>query len=89
MTVSPSWVFCTDVSGARTGRVSGAMNMCGSIGALVSASAFPFLQHKTGTSSAYFSIAALLDVAGILCWLGMRSLGPIATGRTSYLTEAS
>ena len=53
--------------------------MCGSIGALVSANAFPFLQHKTGTSSVYFSIAAFLDLAGILCWLGMRSLGPIAT----------
>jgi ACS family glucarate transporter-like MFS transporter len=89
MTVSPSWVFCTDVAGARTGRVSGAMNMCGSIGALVSASAFPFLQHKTGTSSAYFSIAALLNVAGILCWLGMRSLGPLASARAPYLTEAS
>jgi MFS transporter, ACS family, glucarate transporter len=89
MTVSPSWVFCTDIAGTRTGRVSGAMNMCGSIGALVSASAFPFLQHKTGTSSAYFSIAALLDVAGILCWLGMRSLGPITTARTSNLAEAS
>ncbi len=88
MTVSPSWVFCTDVAGARTGRVSGAMNMCGSIGALVSASAFPFLHHHTGTSSAYFSIAALLDVAGILCWLGMRSLGPLAAARTSYLKEA-
>jgi MFS transporter, ACS family, glucarate transporter len=89
MTVSPSWVFCTDIAGARTGRVSGAMNMCGSIGALVSANAFPFLQHKTGTSAAYFSIAALLDLAGILCWLGMRSLGPIATAQTWNVPEAS
>jgi ACS family glucarate transporter-like MFS transporter len=87
--VSPSWVFCTDVAGARTGRVSGAMNMCGSIGALVSANAFPFLQHKTGTSSVYFSIAALLDLAGIRCWLGMRSLGPIATSQTWNVPEAS
>ena len=89
MTVSPSWVFCTDVAGGRTGRVSAAMNMCGSVGALVSASAFPFLQHKTGTSSVYFTIAALLDLAGILCWLGMRSLGPIATARTWNIPEVS
>jgi len=88
MTVSPSWVFCTDIAGKRIGRVSGAMNMCGSIGALVSASAFPFLQQKTGASSAYFSIAALLDIVGVFCWLGMCSLGPLPNAGASYLKEA-
>jgi ACS family glucarate transporter-like MFS transporter len=89
MTVSPSWVFCTDLNATRTGRVSGTMNMCGSLGALVSASAFPFLQHKTGNSSAYFSLAAVLDVAGVLCWLGMRSVGPIFGASASHLPEVS
>jgi ACS family glucarate transporter-like MFS transporter len=81
MTISPSWVFCADIAGSRTGRVSGAMNMCGSFGALVSANAFPYLQQKTGTASAYFSVAAFLNVAGIFCWLWMHSVsrnGPLA-----------
>jgi ACS family glucarate transporter-like MFS transporter len=81
MTVSPSWVFCTDLNATRTGRVSGTMNMCGSLGA--------FLQHKTGNSSAYFSLAAVLDVAGVLCWLGMRSVGPIFGASASHLPEVS
>jgi hypothetical protein len=29
---------------------------------------------KTGRSTAYFLLAAILDIAGIICWLQMRSL---------------
>jgi MFS transporter, ACS family, glucarate transporter len=74
MTITPSWVFCADVGGKHTGGISGAMNMFGSIGAFVSANAFPFLHMKTGRSTAYFLLAAILDIAGIICWLQMRSL---------------
>jgi len=89
MTVSPSWVFCSDIAGARTGRLTGAMNMFGSIGALVSANAFPFLQQRTGTSSAYFWLAALLDAAGILCWSRMNSVTSRSlVAETPYLPEA-
>jgi ACS family glucarate transporter-like MFS transporter len=89
MTVSPSWVFCSDIAGTRTGRLTGAMNMFGSIGALVSANAFPILQQRTGTSSAYFWLAALLDAAGILCWSRMNSVtSQSLVAETLYLTEA-
>jgi ACS family glucarate transporter-like MFS transporter len=89
MTVSPSWVFCSDIAGARIGRLTGAMNMFGSIGALVSANAFPFLRQRTGTSSAYFWLAALLDAAGILCWSRMSSVAsPSLVAETPHLTEA-
>jgi ACS family glucarate transporter-like MFS transporter len=74
MTISPSWVFCADIGGERTGRLSGALNMFGSIGAFASANAFPFLNQETGSSSAYFMLAALLDVMGLLCWLRMTSV---------------
>jgi ACS family glucarate transporter-like MFS transporter len=74
MTITPSWVFCADVAGKRTGGISGVMNMFGSIGAFASANAFPFLNQRTGGSSAYFSSAALLDVVGMVCWFQMRSL---------------
>ena len=75
MTISPSWVFCADISGKNAGSVSGAMNMLGNIGSFVSANAFPYLERATGSTSAYFMTAALLDVCGILCWLNMRSIG--------------
>ena len=89
MTVSPSWVFCSGIAGARIGRLTGAMNMFGSVGALVSANAFPFLRQRTGTSSAYFWLAALLDAAGILCWSRMNSLAPRSlVAETAYRTEA-
>ncbi len=72
MTVSPSWVFCADRAGKQAGMISGAMNMVGNIGSIVSANAFPILQAFTGRSGTYFMVAAGLNVAGFLCWFGMR-----------------
>jgi ACS family glucarate transporter-like MFS transporter len=77
MTVSPSWVFCADIAGKNAGSVSGAMNMVGNLGSFVSANAFPILAAATGSAAAYFFCAAALNILGILCWFGMRSLGPI------------
>jgi ACS family glucarate transporter-like MFS transporter len=74
MTISPSWVFCADIAGKNAGSVSGSMNMLGNIGSFVSANAFPYLQAATGSASAYFFSAAVLNVAGIWCWSRMRSL---------------
>ncbi len=74
MTISPSWVFCADIAGKDTGRVSGAMNMLGNIGSFVSANAFPFLERVTGSASAYFLTAAVLNVIAITCWFNMRSV---------------
>jgi hypothetical protein len=50
------------------------MNMFGSIGAFLSANAFPFLHRRTGGSSVYFLLAAGLDLVGVLCWISMRSV---------------
>jgi ACS family glucarate transporter-like MFS transporter len=74
MTLSPSWVFCADIAGANTGRVSGTMNMAGNIGSFISANAFPYLQRVTGSASAYFLIAAGLNAIAIVCWFHMRSI---------------
>ena len=75
MTISPSWVFCADIAGKNAGSVSGSMNMLGNIGSFVSANAFPYLQGATGSTSAYFFTAAVLNVAGMWCWFRMRSVG--------------
>ena len=75
MTIAPSWAYCMDIGGENSGAVSGSMNMIGNFGSFVSANAFPFLQGLTGTAAAYFGVAAALNVAAVLCWLRMRSVG--------------
>jgi ACS family glucarate transporter-like MFS transporter len=77
MTISPSWAFCTDIAGKNSGSVSAAMNMLGNIGSFVSANAFPWLYAFTGSATAYFWVAALLNVVSIACWLRMRSLSEL------------
>lgn len=72
MTISPSWVYAIDLGGKHSGAVSGSMNMLGNFGSFASANAFPLLYSLTGSASAYFAVAALLNVLSILCWAWMR-----------------
>jgi ACS family glucarate transporter-like MFS transporter len=74
MTISPSWAFCLDIGGKRSGTVSAAMNTAGNLGGFVSTNAFPLLSGLTGTATTYFQAAALLNVLGALCWWSMRSV---------------
>jgi len=80
MTISPSWSFCMDIGGARSGAVSAAMNMIGNFGSAASAMLFPYfvahvalpgltLQPKTADS--FFAFAAGVNLLGAFCWLGM------------------
>jgi ACS family glucarate transporter-like MFS transporter len=73
VTISPSWAYCMDIGGKNSGAVSGSMNMVGNLGSFVSANAFPYLYSLTGSASAYFRTAALLNLLSILCWFWMRS----------------
>jgi ACS family glucarate transporter-like MFS transporter len=72
MTISPSWAFCIDAGGKRSGAVSGSMNMAGNLGSFVSANAFPFLQKLTGAADAYFFLVVGLNLLSIACWRGMK-----------------
>jgi ACS family glucarate transporter-like MFS transporter len=83
LTISPSWTFCLDIAGKRSGEVTGTMNMAGNIGSFVSANAFPFLNRLTGSAAAYFGAVAALSAAAALCWTGMGSLGARRSGRNS------
>jgi ACS family glucarate transporter-like MFS transporter len=74
MTISPSWAFCIDVGGKSSGTVSAAMNMAGNFGGFASTNAFPLLRRLTGGPAAYFQAAALLNLAGLVCWYCMPSL---------------
>ena len=80
MTLSPSWAFCMDVGGSRSGAVSAAMNMVGNMGAAVSAVAFPFfvasvtvpyIAEETGTANSFFLFAAGMNVLAAVAWLFM------------------
>lgn len=83
MTLSPSWAFCMDIGGSRSGAVSAAMNMVGNMGAAVSAVAFPFfvanvtvpvIAETTGTANSFFLFAAGMNVLAVIAWLFMNPL---------------
>ena len=74
MTISPSWTYCMDIAGRRSGALTGSMNMMGNLGSFVSANAFPFLMRTTGTASTYFLLSAVLSLVAALFWLRMRGL---------------
>ncbi|TWT84504.1 putative sulfoacetate transporter SauU [Planctomycetes bacterium CA13] len=83
MTLSPSWSFCMDIGGSRSGAVSAAMNMVGNMGAAVSAVAFPFFVAKVtfpgiaetpGTANSFFLFAAIINVLAMIAWLFMNPL---------------
>jgi ACS family glucarate transporter-like MFS transporter len=83
MTLSPSWAFCMDIGGSRSGAVSAAMNMVGNMGAAVSAVAFPYfvanvtipgIADTTGTANSFFAFAAMMNVLAVIAWLFMNPL---------------
>jgi ACS family glucarate transporter-like MFS transporter len=80
MALSPSWSFCMDIGGKRSGAVSASMNMIGNLGAAVSAVIFPlfvanitipFFAPETGTANSFFVFAAGMNVLAIVCWMLM------------------
>lgn len=80
MTISPSWSFCMDIGGNRSGAISGSMNMLGNLGAAASAVLFPyFVAHVTlphiaetaGTANSFFAFAATINVLAVVAWLFM------------------
>jgi ACS family glucarate transporter-like MFS transporter len=92
MTLSPSWAFCMDIGGERSGAVSGAMNMVGNLGSALSAVAFPYFVNQvtlpvfateTGTANSFFVFAAGMNGLAVLAWLFMnplRKLREVSTG---------
>jgi MFS transporter, ACS family, glucarate transporter len=72
-TLSPSWSTSSDLGGRRTGTLSAVMNMMGSAGSFSSSVVFPWLLERTGSVSAYFAVAAALNVAAMAIWWRMRA----------------
>lgn len=80
MTLSPSWSFCMDIGGKRSGSVSASMNMVGNIGSALSAIIFPYfvasvtiplLAPEAGNGNSFFIFCGVLNFLSILAWLLM------------------
>ncbi len=80
MTLAPSWAFCIDIGGRRSGLISGLMNMAGNIGSFVTSLAFPLLRQWAGVDPAakgltsednlFFYVAAGLNLLAAVLWFG-------------------
>ena len=68
LTVSSSWTVCCDVGGEYSGTLSATMNTMGALGSFASSLLFPILAGWAGNITLYFSLAALLNVVGLICW---------------------
>jgi MFS transporter, ACS family, glucarate transporter len=77
MTLAPSWSFCIDIGRENSGAVSGTMNMAGNLGSFVTSLAFPYLLAWTGGPTAFFFVAAVLNVLAAGLWLLVRPERPI------------
>jgi ACS family glucarate transporter-like MFS transporter len=88
MTISPSWAYCIDLGGRRSGALTGSMNMAGNLGSFVSANAFPFFQRFTGDASGYFMTVAALNIVAALCWIRMVALRRAGSGIRSTASAA-
>ncbi|MCU0915096.1 MAG: MFS transporter, partial [Planctomycetes bacterium] len=80
MTIAPSWAFCMDIGGGKSGAVSGAMNMLGNLGSAFSAIIFPYfvaqvtlpgIAPEPGTANSFFLFAAAMNAAAAVAWLFM------------------
>ena len=73
MTIPPSWALCVDIGKKNSGTVSGTMNMAGNLGSFVTALAFPYIAHWTGSMDYFFYVAAGLNAAAIFLWLQVKA----------------
>lgn len=65
---SSFWSVTADISGKRSGVVSGVMNMGGQVGGAVTASLTPYIASRYGWNTAFF-VAAAAVLAGACLWL--------------------
>ena len=72
-TMPGSWTTCMDIGGKYTGTVSGAMNMMGNFGGVVSPIVLGYIIRETGNWDLTFYLTAGLYFVGAICWLFINS----------------
>ena len=76
-TMPGSWTTCMDIGGKYTGTVSGAMNMMGNFGGVVSPVVLGYVVKETGNWNLTFYLTAGLYFVGATCWLFINSTKPL------------
>ncbi len=69
LTLPGSWTTCMDIGGRGVGSLSGAMNMMGNLGGVVSPIVLGIVVDRTGDWNLTFQITAVICLLGALCWL--------------------
>jgi len=69
MTMPGSWATCMDVGGRFSGTYSGAMNMMGNLGGVVSPIVAGYLTRDGGSWIPFFHICAGVLMIGAVAWL--------------------
>jgi MFS family permease len=77
VTMPGSWTTCMDIGGRFTGTVSGAMNMMGNFGGVVSPIVLGAIVHRTGDWNLTFYLTGGLYFVGATCWLFINSTKPL------------
>jgi MFS family permease len=73
-----SWGACMDVGGKYAGTLSGAMNMMGNFGGVVSPVVIGYILQNTGGNwDITFYVSAAVYFMGVFCWLFLDSVTPI------------
>jgi MFS transporter, ACS family, glucarate transporter len=89
MTLPPSWAFCIDIGRGNAGVVSGTMNMAGNLGSFVTSLAFPYLLVLTGSTTPFFVVGAVLNLAAALAWTRVRPDRPIERAAAANVAQAT
>ena len=77
ITMPGSWTTCMDIGGKFTGTVSGAMNMMGNLGGVVSPLVLGAIVQRTGDWNLTFYLTGGLYFVGATCWLFINSTKPL------------
>lgn len=73
-----TWASAMDVGGKYAGTLSGAMNMWGNVGGLLSPLAIGYLLRWTGNDwNATFYVSAVIYVAGVVFWAFLDPVTPL------------
>ena len=80
------WGTITDIAGPLSGRVFGAVNMAGSVGAFVSGPLLGWIKQRLGWSILFQTIAGAYVFAG-LCWLAIDATRKVFTMETAPPSE--
>ena len=77
-----AWGTTTDISGKASGKIFGALNMCGNIGAFIAGPVFGSIKGNFGWNPLFLTVAGIFTVSA-LCWPAIDCTKPIVVDEES------